>query len=220
MDLSSTEKTIQSRIQSVLPCLNEVQRRKYLGAEAISIGWGGKSIISRLSNVCRKTISIGIEEIEQGNDNENNRLRKAGGGRKTCSENQPDLLNDIREIIEPHTMGDPEKVLIWSSKSTRKVMKSLQSKGYQVSHETVRKSMKKMGYSLQSNKKTKEGGDHPDRDAQFEHINELSREFLSAGDPVIFVDCKKKELAGEYKNNGQEWTAVHHPTAVNVYDCR
>ena len=115
-------------------------------------------------------------------------------------------------------MGDPENPLIWSSKSTRKVADSLLVKGYKISHETVRKSMQELGYSLQSNKKTKEGGEHPDRDAQFEHINSISKEFLSAGDPVISVDCKKKELIGEYKNNGQEWTPIKNPTEVKVYD--
>lgn len=224
MELSKSDQIIQSRIKCVLPHLNELQRRIYLGAEAASIGWGGKSKISSLSGVCRASISSGIEAVNQ--QVSSTRLRKTGGGRKKSSDNQPSILHDIREIIEPHTMGDPENPLIWSSKSTRKVRNALQDKGYTISHETVRKSMKVLGYSLQSNKKTKEGGDHPDRDAQFEHINALAKDFLSAGDPVISVvaehcrsiDCKKKELIGEYKNNGQEWTPAGSPTEVNVYD--
>ena len=122
------------------------------------------------------------------------------------------------EIILPHTMGDPEKPLIWCSKSTRKIQKVLLGRGYQISHESVRQCLKSLGFSLQSNKKTKEGGNHPDRDAQFEYINNNAKDFLSAGDPVISVDCKKKELIGDYKNKGREWTLVHHPEEVGVCD--
>ena len=188
----------------MLPHLNERQRRICLGAEAKSIGWGGKRKISQLTGVCRETISRGMN----GSDHELGqfRIRKKGGGQKKDSEKYPGLLDDINEIISAHSMGDPCRPLIWSSKSVRKVSKSLHENGYQISHDTVRKTMISMGYSLQSNKKTKEGGDHPDRDAQFEHINTLSKEFLISGDPVISVDCKKKELIGQYKNNGYEWT--------------
>ena len=216
MNLSPSDQIIESRIQEVLPCLDERQRRIYLGAEAKSIGWGGKSKISSLSGVCRKTISRGMNESDR--ELGDVRIRKKGGGRKKDTEKYPGLLDDINEIISAHSMGDPCRLLMWSSKSVRKVSKSLREKGYQISHETVRKTMMSMGYSLQANKKTKEGGDHPDRDAQFEHINTLSKEFLQSGNPVISVDCKKKELIGEYKNNGQEWTPVNTPTEVNVYD--
>ncbi|MDR2569581.1 MAG: ISAzo13 family transposase [Oscillospiraceae bacterium] len=216
MDILLSEEAIQLRIHSVLPHLNEQQRRIYLGAEAHSIGWGGISKISSLSGVCRRSISNGVKEA--GEAKPESRIRKKGGGRKKDSEKNPQLLLDIKEIITPHTMGNPENPLVWSSKSIRKVANALQKKGYKISHETVRKSMQELGYSLQSNKKTKEGGTHPDRDAQFEHINTLAKEFLAAGDPVISVDCKKKELIGEYKNNGQEWTPVKNPTEVNVYD--
>jgi len=115
-------------------------------------------------------------------------------------------------------MGDPENPLIWCSKSIRKIHTELRKLGYQISHETIRKCLQILGFSLQSNKKTKEGGSHPDRDAQFEHINRVSKDFLSTGDPVIAVDCKKKELIGEYKNNGQEWTPIGCPIEVNTYD--
>ena len=216
MDILSSDKVIQLRIQSVLPHLNERERRIYLGAEAKSMGWGGISKISSLTGFCRKSIATGIKETEEAITP--NRIRKKGGGRKKDREKNPQLLHDINEIISPHTMGNPENPLIWSSKSVRKVAEALSVKGYTISHETVRKAMQELGYSLQSNKKTKEGGDHPDRDGQFEHINAKAKEFLAAGDPVISVDCKKKELIGEYKNNGQEWTPVKHPTEVKVYD--
>ena len=216
MDLSVSDQIIHTRLHRVLPNLDERQRRLYLGAEADSLGWGGKSKISLLSGVCRDSIAKGVAAVKQ--EETSTRIRKKGAGRKKASEKYPNLLNDINEIISPHTMGNPCNPLIWSSKSARKVQKALQEKNYQISHETVRSGMKSLGYSLQSNRKTKEGGDHPDRDAQFEHINTLANDFLSSGDPVISVDCKKKELIGEYKNNGQEWMPVNTPTEVNVYD--
>lgn len=250
MDISASTavpyQAIQERIKSVLPFLNERQRRVYLAAEARSFGWGGNSVISFLSGVCRESIARGKKELCQpivvedhddtnenvvpcanftghGNNMKNtkkkrNGIRKKGGGRKSNPQIHPELLNTINNIVGAHTMGDPTNPLIWSSKSTRKVSETLKDFGYNISHESARKCLKILGYSLQSNKKTKEGGDHHDRDAQFEHINSTAKEFLSAGDPVISVDCKKKELIGEYKNNGQEWTPVGDPTEVNVYD--
>lgn len=134
------------------------------------------------------------------------------------TEHQPELLCAIEDIISPHTVDDPINPLKWTSKSLRKISKALQNIGYEVSHEIVRKCLMELNYSLQSNKKTKEGGNHPDRDAQFEFINELSKDFISHKEPVISVDCKKKELVGEYKNSGQEWIVVKNPTEVNVYD--
>ena len=254
MDLSESKlvsyKTIQARIMSVLPILDERQRRFYLAAESLSLGWGGNSVISYLSGVCRESIARGKEEFYQFAETQSETeidavevevevdtkakkgeskspknkkkqrrgIRKEGGGRKKKSEKHPQLLSDINDIVSPHAMGDPMNPLIWSSKSTRKVCKELQEKGYEISHETTRMAMKDLGYSLQSNKKTKEGGKHPDREAQFEYINVLSKEFLAAEDPVISVDCKKKEPIGEYKNNGREWSPVGSPTEVNVYD--
>jgi transposase len=224
MELSSTDKIIQQRIIGMLPLLNERQRRIYLGFEARSLGWGGVSKIHRLSGVHRETISLGIKEAgcesiqEPVQASAKSRIRKKGGGRKKEVEKNPQLLLEIMDIILPHTMGDPEKPLMWCSKSTRKLREILRERGYKISHECIRQCLKTSGFSLQSNKKTQEGGDHPDRDAQFEHINAVSKAFLSAGDPVISVDCKKKELVGEYKNSGREWTLVDHPVEVNVYD--
>ena len=216
MNLSVSDQIIHTRIHRMLPHLDEYQRRIYLGAEADSLGWGGKSKICKLSGVCRDSTGRGVKETRQ--EKSSTRIRAKGGGRKKTTEKYPDLLKDINDILSPHTMGDPCNPLIWSSKSARKVQTALQGKGYKISHETVRSGMRSLGYSLQSNRKTKEGGDHPDRDTQFEHINALAKEFLSSGDPVISVDCKKKELVGGYKNNGREWTPVETPTEVNVYD--
>ncbi|MBW6537614.1 MAG: ISAzo13 family transposase [Mariniphaga sp.] len=210
---------IKARIETVLPMLNERQARIYLSAEAQSIGWGGKSKIAQLSSVTRRTIAKGeIESLLKEDNTPQTRIRKAGGGRKKAIEHQPKILQAIEDIVSPHTMGNPMNPLIWTSKSIRKITAELLTLGYKVSHEVVRQCLIELGYSLQANKKTKEGGDSPDRDAQFEHINKIAKEFAKSNDPVISVDCKKKELVGEYKNNGQEWTPTKNPIEVNVYD--
>jgi hypothetical protein len=210
---------IKTRIETVIPMLDERQRRIYLAAEAQSIGWGGKSIIAQLSSVTRRTIAKGESESSAGEEfSITSRIRKEGGGRKKVVEHQPEMLKAIENIVSPHTMGDPMNPLIWTSKSIRKIAAELLVLGYKVCHEVVRQCLIELGYSLQANKKTKEGGDSPDRDAQFEHINKTAKEFAESSDPVISVDCKKKELIGEFKNNGQEWMPVKNPTEVNVYD--
>ena len=215
-----TDEIIKKRIEAVLPHLNEAQSRIFLGAEAQSIGWGGKSKIAELASVTRRTVAKGADELLIKDKALNkNRIRKEGGGRKKLTVHQPEIIQAIEDIVSPHTMGDPMNPLIWSSKSSRKISSELLLiKGLKICHESVRQCLINLGYSLQSNKKTKEGGDSPDRDAQFLHINETAKEFAKSKDPVISVDCKKKELIGEYKNNGQEWSLVKNPTEVNVYD--
>lgn len=214
-----TNEIIKTRIETVLPMLNERQRRIYLSAESQSIGWGGKSKIAQLSLVTRRTIAKGETEVfVKDEDALKGRIRKEGGGRKKVIEHQPEMLQAIENIVSPHTMGNPMNPLIWTSKSIRKITAELLVLEYKISHEVVRQCLMELGYSLQVNKKTKEGGDSPDRDAQFEHINKTAKEFAESSDPVISVDCKKKELIGEYKNNGQEWTPTKNPIEVNVYD--
>jgi hypothetical protein len=214
-----TDDIIKARIEAVLPILNERQARIYLSAEAQSIGWGGKSKIAQLSSVTRRTIAKGeTESLLKGDNAPQARIRKVGGGRKKTIEHQPEILQAIEDIVSPHTMGDPMNPLIWTSKSIRKITAELVVLGYKVSHEVVRQCLMELGYSLQANKKTKEGGDSPDRDAQFEYINRIAKEFAESNDPVISVDCKKKELIGEYRNNGQEWTPTKNPIEINVYD--
>lgn len=215
--MQESDDIIKVRIESVLPMLNERQKRIYLSAEAKSIGWGGVTRISKLTSVSRKTISK--KDLDIFTDTpKSNRVRKAGGGRKKQTEHYPELLETIESIVSPHTMGDPMNPLIWTSKSIRKITKSLNDKGFNVCHEVTRRCLIEMNYSLQANKKTNEGGNNPDRDAQFEFINKLSNDFISKKEPVISVDCKKKELIGEYKNNGKEWTKLKSATDVNVYD--
>lgn len=214
-----TDDIIKARIEAVLPMLNERQTRIYLAAEAQSVGWGGKSKIAQLSSVTRRTIAKGgTESLLKEDNTPQSRIRKAGGGRKKVTEHQPEILQAIEDIVSPHTMGNPMDPLIWTSKSIRKITAELFVLGYKVSHEVVRQCLMELGYSLQANKKTKEGGNSHDRDAQFEHINKTAKEFAESGDPVISVDCKKKELVGEYKNNGQEWTPTKNPIEVNVDD--
>ena len=214
-----TDDIIKARIEAVLPMLNERQVRIYLSAEAQSVGWGGKSKIAQLSSVTRRTIAKGETELLlKEDDTPKIRIRKEGGGRKKAIDHQPEMLQAMEDIVSPHTMGNPMNPLIWTSKSIRKITAELLVLGYKVSHEVVRQCLMELGYSLQANKKTKEGGDSPDRDAQFEHINKTAKEFAESNDPVISVDCKKKELIGEYKNNGQEWRPTKNPIEVNVYD--
>ena len=204
-------------------CMATVQARKKGGGGTLreiqpEIMKPSESIVSPPVHDVQNASGENAIKQAGANDMKQVRIRRIGGGRKTKIEKYPLLLQDIEELVRPYIMGDPENPLIWCSKSIRKIHKELRKLGYPISHETVRKCLQILGFSLQSNKKTKEGGNHPDRDAQFEHINSVAKDFLSAGDPVISVDCKKKELIGEYKNNGQEWTPVGCPTEVNTYD--
>jgi transposase len=210
------ETVIETRINAILPFLNELQKRIYLNAEAKSLGFGGIAKISKISKISRTTIRKGGKDILE--NSHENRIRKEGGGRKKHIDKQPNLLLKIKELVEPHTMGNPMNPLIWTSKSIRKITKELGSLNFKISHEAVRKNLKILGFSLQANKKTDEGAKNEDRDAQFEHINKQAISFMENGNPVISVDCKKKELVGNFKNNGQEWTKKKEPTLVKVYD--
>jgi transposase len=210
---------IQKRIRINLEQLNERQTRIYLASEAISYGWGGITLISKLSDVSQKTIQLGIKELNKEIETaQSDKIRRAGAGRKRAKNKQAGLEKAILEIVEGHTVGDPMRVIMWTSKSTRHIQEELRERGFKVSHELIRQILKQNAYSLQSNRRTQEGGHHPDRDAQFNFINEKSNRFIAANQPVISVDCKKKELIGNYKNNGKEWKKVKNPTEVNVYD--
>ena len=210
---------IKARINSVLPMLDERQSRAYLSAEAASLGWGGKTIISELSSVTRRTIAKGGKEaISAENVLESTRIRKIGGGRKKVSELHPELLKTLQDLVSPYKMGDPMKPLIWTNKSVRKIVAELILLSYKVSHEAVRQCLISLDYSLQSNKKPDEGAKIEDRNEQFEYINSTCISFMNDNCPVISVDCKKKELIGNYKNNGQEWEVKKHPLEVKVYD--
>ncbi|MGB4576982.1 MAG: ISAzo13 family transposase [Paludibacter sp.] len=214
---------LKEKLRKVLTILDERQRRLYLASEALILGRGGTTKISKLTGVSRITINSGILELQALNEEDmdtssKKRIRQKGGGRKKKSDLDENIKKTIFEIVSPHTMGNPMNPLVWTSKSLRKISELAKEKGYNISHKLVGVILSEEGYSLQSNRKTDEGGTHIDRDAQFEFINSLVKVFINNGDPVISVDCKKKENIGNYKNAGREWTEKNNPTEVKVYD--
>lgn len=217
-----TDESLQKKYEKLLPNLDEHASRLYLGSEAESLGRGGKQRVSRLAKVSRVRINKGIKELADQTALKEGvakpRIRKAGGGRKKLQEINSELVKELESIISPHTMGDPMKVLLWTSKSLRNIAKELNQKGFKISYVTVGDILKSIGYSLQANKKTEEGGKDPDRNTQFEYINEKSILFMEDNQPVISVDCKKKELIGNYKNAGAEWFPKGKAPEVKVYD--
>jgi hypothetical protein len=186
-------------------------------SEAISLGYGGVSRIQRASGLSRKAIANGMREIADGNT-ELGRIRRPGAGRKNIIERDPKLLAALDRLIEPATRGDPESPLRWICKSTRNLAAQLSRQKHPVSHEKVAQLLREQHYSLQSNRKTEEGTDHPDRDAQFRHISAQVKRALATGMPVISVDTKKKELLGNYANGGQQWLPAKKPVKVNGHD--
>ena len=187
-------------------------------SEALSIGYGGISCVSRASGLSRKAIAKGIAEIQSGQPLPLGRVRRSGGGRKKVTARDPQLLIALERLIEPETRGDPETPLRWTCKSTRTLAAQLTKQKHPISHVKVGQILREQGYSLQSNRKTEEGTDHPDRDAQFRHINKKVKQFMMSGNPVISVDTKKKELIGNYKNTGRQWRTAKNPVKVNGHD--
>ncbi len=212
------EEEIKRRYERIAGELDERTRRLFAANEALAIGWGGISAVSRATGLARQVISAGIKQLQQGERAGEGRIRRIGGGRKSTVSKDPRLREDLERLVEPVTRGDPESALRWTSKSVRKLAKELQRMGHQVSHELVSELLHALGYSLQANRKTREGGTHPDRDAQFEHLNAQAEAFLAAGEPVVSVDAKKKELVGDFKNAGREWRPLGEPDQVRVYD--
>lgn len=214
--------SIRSKYQSISPLLDERSRRVWAATEAISLGQGGINALARATGLTRKTISKGIAQV-QGQDEtskelDNTTIRRKGGGRKRLKETSPGLLEALEALVDPATRGDPERPLIWTSKSTRKLARELKEQGFKVSIQTVARLLHELGFSLQANRKTKEGKNHPDRDAQFEYINRRVIEYQGRGEPVVSVDAKKKELVGEYYNDGREWRPKGSPEEVNAHD--
>jgi transposase len=215
-EVKSDPEVLARKFAVMLPLLNERQKRLYLATEADALGRGGVSLVSRLSGVARSTIHDALDEHDPTLSPE--RVRKAGGGRKAVAEANPAVVAALEELVSPETRGDPESPLRWTTKSTRHLAKQLTEMGHRVSHRVVADLLRNQGYSLQALAKTKEGGDHPDRDQQFEYINSMTASFQHDGEPVISVDCKKKELVGNYKNGGREWQPSGEAVEVNVYD--
>ncbi len=200
------------------PALDERSRRRWAASESRVIGHGGVSAAAQATGLARRTIYRGLEDLDSRISAGKDRIRQRGGGRKSKIVENPTLLVDLKKLIAPVTRGDPMRRLLWTSLSLRKLCRELQGKGHEVSHVVVGDCLRKLGYSLQANRKTREGNQHLDRNAQFEYINKKAGMFLTDGQPVISVDTKKKELVGNFKNAGREWRPRASPEEVNVHD--
>ena len=209
---------IRRRYEELSSVLDERGRRRFAATEARVYGYGGVSVVSRITGVARSTIGRGVQEIEEKEEVEAGRVRKPGGGRKTKRSQDSALLPDLERLVEPATRGDPMRVLRWTSKSLRHLSQALQDQGHSACPHVIADCLRELGYSLQANRKIREGSGHMDRDAQFQYINEQAKAFLAAHEPVISVDTKKKELVGNFKNNGREWRPKASPEAVKVHD--
>ncbi len=216
--MSPVAESLVRRFDAVRPHLTERQRRVWLGAEARELGSGGVRIVAEAVRVSPDTVRRGRDELDDPQPLEVARSRGPGGGRKRAEELDPGLADALDRLVEPESRGDPMTPLRWTCKSLRTLAEQLRSQGHQASPTLVARLLHESGYSLQANAKTLEGAQHPDRDAQFRHIHDTTAEFLSAGDPVISIDCKKKELVGQFKNAGREWRPESDPEQVNVHD--
>jgi hypothetical protein len=209
---------LQQKFASVWALLDERTRRLMAASEARTLGYGGVSQVSRACGLSRKAIANGMREIEEGTAQPPGRVRRPGAGRKSILAHDPRLLGALDRLIDPETRGDPQSPLRWICKSTRTLAAQLTRQKHPISHVKVAQLLGEQGYSLQSNRKTEEGEDHPDRDAQFCHINTQVKRALAQGTPVISVDTKKKELLGNYDNGGQQWRPAKQPVKVNGHD--
>jgi len=209
---------MEERIERMRFLLDERQWRLYLASEAMSAGYGGVSKVSQISGASRTTITKGIAELECGKV-VNGRVRKSGGGRNYVEDKYPNIEEQIRQLVDGSTYGNPERVLSYTTESLRKIESELKLQGINTSYKTISKILSSMGYSKQANQKMLQIGEpHPDRNAQFEHINKTAKEYLDMGDPVISVDTKKKENIGNFKNNGQEYRPNKDPRKVLDHD--
>ena len=209
---------VRQRFTLLEGVLDQRTRRLVAAAEALTLGWGGVTWVARATGFSRRTIQQGMQELQQPERVSAGRVRKPGGGRKTTVSQDPTLLSDLERLVEPVTRGDPESPLRWTCKSLRNLAAELQQLGHRVSRRLVGDLLHRLEYSLQANSKTLEGGDHPDRDAQFTYLNQQAQTYLDAGEPVISVDAKKKELVGNFKNGGRELRPQWDPERVRVYD--
>ena len=214
---------VKERFERMRGSLNERALRLFAATEALGIGWGGVAIVARATGIAPSTIGIGKAEVRVLEESGGpvlpmNRSRREGGGRKKLTDKDPTLLSHLELLVEPVTRGDPESPLRWTSKSVKNLAGELVRQGHQVSAGTVATLLKGMKYSLQANKKTSEGSSHPDRNAQFEHINKRVKEAIAAGNPALSVDTKKKELVGDFKNGGQELRPQGDPEKVRTHD--
>ena len=220
--------TIQDKYDTLCSMMNERLKRRWAACEALAMGWGGIGVVAQATGMSPNTIRRGIREITAELPHlaasipaqAQQRIRRPGGGRQRLADKDPRLLRDLKHLLEPVTRGDPISHLLWTSKSTRHLAAELQRQGHAVSYVTVARLLVQLGYSLQANRKTREGTSHPDRDAQFQHINRKVRALQRRGQPVISVDTKKRELVGDFKNAGREWRPHGQPQRVRIHDFR
>lgn len=211
-------KQVKQRHDLIAVHLSEKDKRLWAATEANTIGRGGDTIVNKATGISRVTIGKGKKELSGKPEGAKKRIRKIGGGRKRLMDKNPALIKDLDALIDPLTRGDPESPLRWTCKSTYKLSEALRKKGHTVSQKTVYLMLQELGYSMQANRKIKEGKQNPDRDAQFNFIYKQVKDFQSDDQPVISVDAKKKENVGQYKNTGMEWEPAGQPIGVNTYD--
>jgi len=208
--------TLEAKIKKMLPHLDEKQKRLYLYAEAESLGRGGKSLISRIANISRPTLDKA--KYEFASQTISTRIRRSGGGRKSLTEHNPELLKALENLVEPSSRGCPESPLRWTVRSYRTLANELVKQGHKVCRSKIGDLLSQLGYSLQSNRKKHEGNQHPDRDSQFKYINSLCEDYMQKNLPVISVDTKKKERVGNYKNNGRDYCPKGVSKDVSMHD--
>jgi hypothetical protein len=223
MGNTTTMEAVRTKYQLLQPLMTERLRRQWAACEAQTLGRGGVTLVAQATGLSRTTIWAGRKELQRRarqprDDLAPERVRAPGGGRHLIEDDDPTLRTALLALVEASTRGDPQSPLCWTSKSTRKLAEELAAQGHAISHQTVAALLTDWGYSLQANRKTKEGHDHPDRDAQFEYIAQQVRAFQAEGQPVISVDAKKKELIGDFRNPGREWHRRGHPEEVRAKD--
>src|SRR5438477_2268238 len=223
--MSAMIATVHDKFDTLAPMMNEKLRRRWAACEALALGRGGVSAVSKATGFSRTTIHRAIHEVRHdlpafAEELAPGRVRRPGGGRHSLAAADATLMHDLKSLLEASTRGDPMCPLLWTCKSTRKLAAELQRKGHTVSHMTVARLISDMGYSLQANRKTLEGAGNAGRDAQFQHISGQVKAFQKRGQPVISVDAKKRELLGDFKNPGREWRPRQSPLAVRMYDFR
>jgi hypothetical protein len=223
MNRDDTVAAVRRKFDLLQPLMNERMRRHWAACEAMTLPRGGATLVAQATGLSRTTIWAGMRELRDphsvpAEDAPHARVRQVGAGRPSLEQADATLVKDLETLVEASTRGDPQSPLRWTCKSTRTLAEELQRQGHGVSYRTVAALLHDLDYSLQANRKTREGASHPDRDAQFEHINRQVRSFQRAGQPVVSVDTKKRELVGDFKNPGQEWRPGGNPEKVRAKD--